>query len=156
MCSVLPIAPSTYHEQKARQADPSRLPERAVRDAEPRNVERVWGRVRRRATKKGVRPLPLHSARHSWATWALQAGKNIRWVADQLGHADASTTLNHYAHAMREDDEDLSFLILDGTGRHNTAHGGDAEDREAAKYANQMGNMARPARLERATLSSAS
>ena len=30
------------------------------------------------------------------------AGKSIRWVADQLGHADASTTLNHYAHAMPE------------------------------------------------------
>ncbi|MBC8188440.1 MAG: tyrosine-type recombinase/integrase, partial [Proteobacteria bacterium] len=52
-------------------------------------------------------------ARHSWATWAIQAGKNIRWVADQLGHADASTTLNHYAHAMPDDDHDLSFLDLD-------------------------------------------
>ncbi len=26
ICAVLPIAPSTYYEQKARQADPSRLP----------------------------------------------------------------------------------------------------------------------------------
>jgi len=33
ICSVLPIAPSTYYEQKARQADPSRLPERARCDA---------------------------------------------------------------------------------------------------------------------------
>jgi len=32
-CAVLPIAPSTYYEQKVRQADPSRLPERARRDA---------------------------------------------------------------------------------------------------------------------------
>ncbi len=30
---VLPIAPSTYYEQKAREADPSRLPARLVRDA---------------------------------------------------------------------------------------------------------------------------
>jgi len=45
---------------------------------EPRNIERVWARVRRRAQKAGVRPLPLHSARHSWATWVIQAGKNIR------------------------------------------------------------------------------
>ncbi len=43
ICSVLPIAPSTYHEQKARQVDPSRLPERVVRDAELRpEIERVW------------------------------------------------------------------------------------------------------------------
>ena len=80
----------------------------------------MWGRVRRRAVKEKVRALALHSARHSWATWAIRAGKNIRWVADQLGHADASTTLNHYAHAMREDDQDLSFAELDGAKRHNT------------------------------------
>jgi hypothetical protein len=43
ICSVLPIAPSTYYEQKARQVDPSRLPERWVRDAKLREeVERVW------------------------------------------------------------------------------------------------------------------
>ena len=43
ICEVLPIAPSTYHEAKARQADPSRLPERALRDAELcEEIERVW------------------------------------------------------------------------------------------------------------------
>ncbi|MCK4599769.1 IS3 family transposase, partial [Candidatus Bipolaricaulota bacterium] len=43
ICAVLPIAPSTYHEQKARQADPSRLPERARRDAVLcEEIERVW------------------------------------------------------------------------------------------------------------------
>jgi putative transposase len=43
ICKVLPIAPSTYYEQKARDADPSRLPQRAVRDAALREqIERVW------------------------------------------------------------------------------------------------------------------
>ena len=43
ICRQLPIAPSIYHEQKAREADPSRLPERAVRDAALREeIERVW------------------------------------------------------------------------------------------------------------------
>ncbi len=43
ICQVLPIAPSTYYEQKAREVDPSRLPERAVRDANLRErIERVW------------------------------------------------------------------------------------------------------------------
>ncbi len=32
ICAVLPIAPSTYYEHKARQADPARLPARARRD----------------------------------------------------------------------------------------------------------------------------
>jgi transposase InsO family protein len=43
ICRVLPIAPSTYYEQKARQADPSRLPHRLIREAELREeIERVW------------------------------------------------------------------------------------------------------------------
>ena len=36
ICRQLQIAPSTYYEQKARQADPSRLPARAQRDIELR------------------------------------------------------------------------------------------------------------------------
>ncbi len=43
ICKQLPIAPSTYHEQKAREADASRLPARVVRDADLREeIERVW------------------------------------------------------------------------------------------------------------------
>jgi transposase InsO family protein len=43
ICELLPIAPSTYYEYKAREADPSRLPARARRDAELRNsIQRVF------------------------------------------------------------------------------------------------------------------
>jgi transposase InsO family protein len=42
ICAQLPIAPSTYYECKARQADPARLPERVRRDAElGREIRRV-------------------------------------------------------------------------------------------------------------------
>jgi transposase InsO family protein len=42
ICKMLPIAPSTYYEQKARQADASRLPERARRDVVLREeIQRV-------------------------------------------------------------------------------------------------------------------
>ena len=43
ICTQLPIAPSTYYEQKARQAAPSRLPARAQRDNRLRpEIRRVW------------------------------------------------------------------------------------------------------------------
>ncbi len=43
ICNALPIAPSTYYEHKARQADPARLPPRVRRDAVLREeIERVW------------------------------------------------------------------------------------------------------------------
>jgi integrase len=57
----------------------------------------------------GVRSSRLHCARHTWATLALQAGKSIRWVADQLARADPASTLRFYAHATREKEADLSF-----------------------------------------------
>ena len=43
ICAELPIAPSTYYEHKARQADPGRLPPRVVRDAALCTaIQRVW------------------------------------------------------------------------------------------------------------------
>lgn len=43
ICAVLPIAPSTYYEHKARLADPTRDPPRARRDGELKaHIQRVW------------------------------------------------------------------------------------------------------------------
>jgi putative transposase len=43
ICSVLPIAPSTYYEHAARRANPDVRPARAKRDAELRDrIDRVW------------------------------------------------------------------------------------------------------------------
>lgn len=43
ICRVLPIAPSTYCEAKARERDPQRQPERARRDAAvSHEIRRIW------------------------------------------------------------------------------------------------------------------
>jgi len=43
ICSVLPIAPSTYYQHAARRANPALRPARATRDAELRDcIDRVW------------------------------------------------------------------------------------------------------------------
>ncbi len=43
ICAVLPIAPSTYYETKARERDATRLPARTQRDAVLReDITRVW------------------------------------------------------------------------------------------------------------------
>ncbi len=74
-----------------------------------RNVTRSWYRVRRRAQKDGVRPLKLHTARHTYATLALESGRSIRFVAEQLGHANPALTLRVYAHAMPVEPGDVAF-----------------------------------------------
>ena len=43
ICEVLPIAPSTYYEFRARVRDPERRPDRAKRDEALRaEIRRVW------------------------------------------------------------------------------------------------------------------
>lgn len=94
-------------------------------------VNRAWQRLRRGFAERGVRLLTLHSARHTWATLALQAGKSVRWVAEQLGHADPAMTLRVYAHATPAEEADLSFLDFGGSCSASncraTGGGGEAE-----------------------------
>ncbi len=40
---------------------------------------------------------------------ALASGKSIRWVADQLGHANPAFTLKTYAHTLPSEEHDLGF-----------------------------------------------
>jgi integrase len=47
----------------------------------------------------GVRRIRFHGLRHTSATLALAHGEPVRDVADRLGHAKASMTLDIYAHA---------------------------------------------------------
>ena len=44
----------------------------------------------------------LHALRHTFATRCLENGFDIRTLADILGHADVSETLNTYVHAMED------------------------------------------------------
>lgn len=97
------------------------------------NFARHWERVRRRGAAEGVRPLRFHAACHSWATWALRAGKSVRWVAQQLGHQDPAFTLRVYAHAMREEEKDLSFAEFGGSGRPHTASAANGDPDEATQ-----------------------
>ena len=48
----------------------------------------------------GVPSTNFHVTRHTMATRALEQGFDIKVLSDILGHADASTTLNKYAHAL--------------------------------------------------------
>lgn len=51
----------------------------------------------------------------------------MRWVAEQLGHADPALTLRVYAHAMRGEESDLSFAEFGGSERLYPAPASDAE-----------------------------
>jgi transposase InsO family protein len=83
ICAELPIAPSTYYEAKARQADPARVPRRAQRDTQLRpEIERVW-RANRRVygAKKVWKEMNRQAIEVARCTVArLMAGMGLRGV----------------------------------------------------------------------------
>ena len=83
ICAMLPIAPSTYYEAKARQADPTRVPRRTQRDRQLRpEIERGW-RANRRVygAKKVWKQLNREAIPVARCTVArLMAGLGLRGV----------------------------------------------------------------------------
>ena len=122
-----------------------------------RNIGRSFERLRRLAQKKGVRPLRLHDARHTFASLALASGKSVKWVSNQLGHANPEVTLRIYAHLIPEEDNDLSFLDFGGTKRHprGTNTSASTRQRKAIGASGRKGGrfMERETGFEPATLS---
>ena len=47
----------------------------------------------------------MHGLRHTHASVLLYKGVNVQSVSQRLGHADIQTTLDHYAHVLKEMEE---------------------------------------------------
>ena len=63
--------------------------------------------IRYNADKKPEQQLPaipFHGLRHTSATLLIASKQDVRTVSSRLGHAQASTTMNIYAHALQESD----------------------------------------------------
>ena len=82
--------------------------------------------------------------RHSYATWMLEDGADLRYVKDQLGHSSIDETEGTYRHLERrrhEERVDLGPYLRPVTGRQyastagaglhsDTGHLGEGEDKE--------------------------
>ncbi len=62
-------------------------------------------------TKRLGIPGHFHELRHFSATEAIASGADVRTVAGRLGHADATTTLRIYAHALEARDREVAGLL---------------------------------------------
>lgn len=65
----------------------------------PALVSSRFGRLVRRA---GLRPMTLHGLRHTFATLALEAGVDVKYVSAQLGHSSTAVTQDVYQHVTKD------------------------------------------------------
>ena len=75
---------------------------------DPTNFERWWSSFRK---KHGFPTLKFHELRHTQATQLLANGVDVKTVQARLGHANASVTLNWYAHAIPENDVEAAAVV---------------------------------------------
>lgn len=55
--------------------------------------------------------IPFHGLRHTSATLLIAAKQDVRSVSSRLGHAQTSTTMNIYAHALQEADQKAATAL---------------------------------------------
>ena len=113
-----------------------------------RNLERAWYRLRARAQQRGVRPLKLHCARHTFITWALEGSTAPARVALWVGCSE-DVIRRHYAHVIPDRGDDLGFL--DGVAGQRRDEAGRAT---SGGDGNSVESMATRAGFEPATPSS--
>jgi integrase len=82
----------------------------------------------------------FHELRHYAATTSIASGADVRTVAGRLGHADPSTTLRIYAHAVEVRDRELAGMLgtavlgpMNGKGKSDGAHQPSAAKTESTR-----------------------
>ncbi len=90
-------------------ARPRQVTPRA-RGAEARR-QRAGGRAGGRGGRGQKAGLPFrryHATRHTYATWLLADGADLRWVQQQMGHASIGQTADTYGHVQPDRHEAAS------------------------------------------------
>lgn len=57
--------------------------------------------------------IPLHGLRHTSATLLISQNVDVKTVSNRLGHAQTSTTMDIYSHALKKMDEQAAAVLDD-------------------------------------------
>lgn len=89
----------------------------AAVDGRPLRQDVLRAVMRRTCEAAGVPLLSPHALRHSTGTYLISRGADPVSVAALLGHAQVSTTLNIYAHALPDKLRGLAYGVADLRGQ---------------------------------------
>ena len=68
-------------------------------------------RYNREHPEEPLPKIPFHGLRHTTATLLIAGNQNIRNISARLGHAQTSTTMNIYAHALKSADQEAADAL---------------------------------------------
>ncbi len=88
----------------------------AREDGSPMNPQAISKDFARLAERAGVPQVRFHDLRHTHAAWLLREGVPLKVVSERLGHAQASTTLDIYAHVLPGEQEEVARRVEEGFG----------------------------------------
>ncbi|HED2472023.1 TPA: DUF3596 domain-containing protein [Enterobacter mori] len=74
----------------------------------PGSIASSWNHLLKRA---GIRHRKAYESRHTFACWALSAGANPSFIANQMGHTNAQMVFNVYGKWMSEQNGDQIALL---------------------------------------------
>ena len=77
---------------------------------QPDSMSQKWRRFIAQHNLKAIR---FHDLRHTCATAMIEAGVDIKTVQERIGHADASLTMNVYAHRTQSMDQNAANKLDD-------------------------------------------
>lgn len=101
-----------------------------VRNGYLMSPDTIDAQIKRGCEYIGIKVKTMHKIRKTYASTLLNNGVSLSIVKDMLGHADESTTLQHYIYNLETDDNtyDLVKNVLSGTMQN-----GDVQPQNAIK-----------------------
>lgn len=71
-------------------------------DGSPMPKSSLFNAFERICLRAGLPKLPIHSLRHTYAVLALEAGMDVKFIQEQLGHGSSQITLDVYSHVSKK------------------------------------------------------
>ena len=82
-------------------------------DGKPMSPNTPYLTLERLTKRHGLPGISIHSLRHTNATLMIQQGLNVKTVSSLLGHTQTSTTMNIYAHQLKNANRQAAEAMAD-------------------------------------------
>ncbi|MEJ7891462.1 MAG: site-specific integrase [Solirubrobacteraceae bacterium] len=80
-------------------------------DEQAFSAKGIGARAQRLWLAAGLRPIGLHQCRHTYATFMIAAGVNIKALQTFMGHASITVTLDRYGHLLPGSENQAADLL---------------------------------------------